>query len=213
VFNKILIRIAHVACLVLVAATLFTAPVADAAKLRKQNLTQLISEAETIVFGTVSSVTDGFDANGTPYTEVTITVGSAAKGNVDEGTDFTFRQWGLVSPRKTPNGKVYFGVSPEGFPRWFEGETVAAFMYKPARLTGLQTTAGMAQGKFVLQNGSLANEFNNVGLFENVEIKESLLTDEQHNMITTGGPVAADAFLELVGRAVQEQWIANGEMK
>ena len=108
---------------------------------------------------------------------------------------------------------VYFGVSPEGFAQWIEGETVAAFLYKPASMTGLQTTAGMAQGKFVLRNDNLANEFNNAGLFDGVEISQSLLTDQQNAMIEAGGPVNAAEFMDLVGRAVAEGWIASGEMK
>ncbi len=44
-----------------------------------------------------------------------------------------------------------------------------AFLYKPASLTGLQTTAGMTQGKLRMLEGRLGNELNNVGLFDGVE--------------------------------------------
>ena len=111
------------------------------------------------------------------------------------------------------NGHKLLAVAPEGFARWIEGETVVAFMYKPASRTGLQTTAGMAQGKLKLVNGKLVNEFNNTGLFEGVEIADGLLTGEQHNMLTTPGAVDAHAFMELVARAVSEGWIENGEMR
>ena len=86
-------------------------------------------------------------------------------------------------------------------------------MYKPASRTGLQTTAGMAQGKLSLVNGMLVNEFNNAGLFDGVEIDSSLLTDEQQNMLTSPGAVDAHAFLDLVQRAVDEGWIENGGMR
>jgi hypothetical protein len=144
---------------------------------------------------------------------VTLAVGDIAKGNAEEGSDFTFRQFGLLKPRSLGNGKTLLAVSPEGFARWAEGETVLAFMYKPASQTGLQTTAGMAQGKFTLTNGMFANEFNNAGLFEGVEINQSLLSPEQRNMLTTPGAVDATDFADLIGRAVAEQWIENGEMK
>lgn len=192
---------------------LLLVPGAQAMKLKNQNLAQLIADSNSIVFGTVSQVTDGFDAKGVPFTEVTIAVGSAAKGNLDEGDDYSFRQFGLLKPRNMGNGKIYLGVSPEGFPRWREGETVVAFLREPASITGLQTTAGMGQGKLVLRDGELVNEFNNVGLFEGMQIDSSLLNAEQQNMIVNPGSVKAGAFIDLVGRAVREQWIEKGVMK
>ena len=192
---------------------LLLVPGAQAMKLKNQNLTQLIADSNSIVFGTVSHVTDGFDAKGIPFTEVTIAVGSAAKGKLDEGDNYSFRQFGLLKPRNMGNGKIYLGVSPEGFPRWHEGETVVAFLREPASITGLQTTAGMGQGKLVLRDGELVNEYNNVGMFEGVQIDSSLLNAEQQNMIVNPGSIDAGAFIDLVGRAVREQWIEKGVMK
>ena len=197
----------------LVTALLIIAPAAHAMKMKSQNLAQLIADSESIVFGTVKSVTDGFDTQGVPYTEVTIAVGSAAKGALSEGSDYTFRQFGLLKPRNMGNGKIFLGMSPEGFPRWREGETVVAFMREPASITGLQTTAGMGQGKLGLRDGELVNEFANVGMFEGMEIEGSLLSDEQRNMILNPGSIDAAAFIDLVGRAVREQWVEKGVMK
>ncbi|MEJ2604894.1 MAG: hypothetical protein P8172_16725 [Gammaproteobacteria bacterium] len=187
--------------------------IASSAKLQGQNLTQLIAESESIIAGTVKEVYDGIDSNGIPFTQVTIAVRSVAKGRAIEKQDYTFRQFGLLKPRTMENGHKLLAVAPEGFARWREGETVVAFMYKPASRTGLQTTAGMAQGKLTLVNGGLINEFNNSGLFEGVEINESLLSDDQQNMLTTPGAVDAQAFMDLVSRAVTERWIENGEMR
>ena len=201
------------ACLAIAAVFLLAAPAAQAMKVRNQNLTALITDAQSIIFGTVTNVSDGFDPKGFPYTEITIAVGSDAKGKFKEGSEYTFRQFGLLEPRKMANGKTYLGVTPEGFATWHKGETVAAFMYKPASITGLQTTAGMAQGKFNLVNGVFRNQYNNVGLFNGVEFKKGLLSDEQQNMMTHPDAVDAGAFADLVSRAVNEQWIEKGAMK
>lgn len=203
----------HVLLGVVSAALVLAAGLAGAAKLNSQNLTQLIAESESIISGTVKEVFDGIDPNGIPFTQVTISVHSVAKGNVVEQQDFTFRQFGLLEPRTMENGHKLLAVAPDGFARWREGETVVAFMYKPASRTGLQTTAGMAQGKLSLVNGKLINEFDNEGLFENVEIDSGLLTSEEQNMLTTPGAVDAQAFLGLVSRAVAEGWVENGEMR
>ena len=197
-----------------VSATLVLAGgLAGAAKLNSQNLTQLIAKSESIISGTVKEVFDGIDPDGIPYTQVTISVHSVAKGNVVEQQDYTFRQFGLLEPRTMENGHKLLAVAPDGFATWREGETVVAFMYKPASRTGLQTTAGMAQGKLNLVNGKLVNEFNNEGLFQDVEVDSGLLTSEEQNMLTTPGAVDAHAFMNIVSRAVVEGWIENGEMR
>lgn len=186
---------------------------AHAMKIRSQNLAQLITDAQSIVFGSVSSVTDGIDAKGVPYTEITLQIGSVAKGNIKDGESYTFRQFGLLQPRKLANGKTYLAVSPEGFPRWIEGETVMAFLRQPASLTGLQTTAGMGQGKLSLVNGRLINEYNNSGMFEGMTIDSSRLNSEQQNMLVDPSALDVGAFVDLVGRAVSEQWIEKGVIK
>lgn len=201
------------AALVTMVAMTLVAPVASAMKLKTQNLTQLITSAESIIAGNIKSVSDGIDASGIPYTEVTVQVGSTAKGKIKEGDEYTFRQFGLLKPRTAANGHKMLAITPEGFPRWAEGEYVVAFMHEKAGRTGLQTTAGMAQGKFSMINGKLNNLFNNAGLFEGVEINQQLLSSEQQSMLTNPGAVDAGQFMDLVGRAVSEDWIAKGEMK
>jgi len=205
---------AAVLIVAVVAIALLTAPVTRAASLKSQNLTQLISESQSIIEGTVKSVTDGIDENGVPYTEVTIAVGSSAKGPIAGETDYTFRQFGLLEPRTFENGRTLLTVTPDGFAQWREGESVVAFLYQPASRTGLQTTAGLAQGKLTRFDGNalLANAFGNAGLFDGVEINPALLSAEEQNMLTTPGAVDAGIFMNLVHRAVAGQWIENGEM-
>lgn len=205
-------RLSATAALAL-ALVLVAAPMAQAAKLKKQNLTQLIASSQSIVAGTVTNLTDGIDANGVPYTEVTIEVGSVAKGDVKPGK-FTFRQFGLLNPRTMPNGHRLLAMTPEGFPKWRANEFVVAFMHHPAARTGLQTTAGMAQGKLTLTGDDrLSNEFGNEGLFDGVQVPASELSAEQNAMLQGRGAVDVAAFLDLVNKAVQGRWIERGVMK
>ncbi|WP_105214576.1 hypothetical protein [Pseudoalteromonas sp. T1lg22] len=187
-----------------VAAGLSLATSANAMKLKQQNLLELTAASQNIIAGEVIKVTDGFD-NKHPYTEVTINVSSDAKGKLKEESTYTFRQFGLLKPRSMGNGKVYLGVTPDGFAKWNEGENVIAFMYKPASITGFQTTAGMAQGKFVVRDGKVINQFANSGLFEGMDTAS--FSDEERNMLTNPEAVKIDVFMNLVGKlaGVQQQ--------
>ena len=185
----------------------------EATTLRPQNIVALINNSQMILAGRVESVSDGVSESGMPYTEVTLAVSEAVKGKAHGGSKYTFRQFGLLKPRKMPNGKTLVAVAPEGFPRWTTGEIVVAFMSRPASRTGFQTTAGLAQGKLNLLNGRVANEFSNRGMFEGVEINEALLSDKEREMLSSKGAVDAATFVGLVGRAVNGEWIARGEMR
>jgi hypothetical protein len=112
-----------------------------------------------------------------------------------------------------PNGRMLLAVSPEGFPRWQEGENVIAFLQKPAVKTGLQTTCGLAQGKLNVLDGQVFNELNNRGLFDGVRINDALLSRNERAMLASRGPVDAATFVGLVGRAVSEDWITSGKMR
>ena len=176
-----------------------------------QNIVDLINYAEIIIRGNVLEVTDGFDANNLPYTEVKVEVKETLRGNVSG--EYTFRQFGLLKPRVMPNGKTLLAVAPEGFPQWRAGQTIVAFLYTPAQLTGLQTTAGLSQGLLTIENGRLMNELGNAGLFDGVEINDHLLTADEREMLKSQGPVNSGTFMGLVVRAINGQWIENGEMR
>jgi hypothetical protein len=195
------------------ALALLAGSAAHAMKLKSQNLTRLIADSESIVAGKVTRVTDGVTPSGMPYTEITISVSDSAKGELRGGKSYTFRQFGLIEPRRMPNGKTLVAVTPEGFPHWRVGEQVVAFMYRPASRTGLQTTAGLAQGKLNVLDGRVTNEFNNRGLFDGVKIEASLLSAKEREMLASQGAVDAATFVGLVGRAVTGNWIATGEMR
>ena len=108
------------------ALALLGGPAAHAMKLKQQNLTQLIADSQSIVAGKVTQVTDGVTPNGMPYTEITLAVADSAKGELRGGAKYTFRQFGLLKPRKMPNGSTLAAVTPEGFPSWKAGEQVVA---------------------------------------------------------------------------------------
>lgn len=194
-FEKVSVALAVVGALCIV-------PSAAAMKLKKQNLQELVQSSQSILVGEVLSVTDGFDSK-RPYTEVTLKVASDTKGKVKEDSTYTFRQFGLLKPRSLGNGKVYLGVTPQGFAQWNEGEHVVAFMYKPASLTGFQTTVGLAQGKFVVSNGHVSNQFGNLGLFDEMDV--SGLSPEQQNLLTTSDVLDYSAFMGLVGKLAGAQ--------
>ena len=89
----------------------------------------LIAESETIVQGTITSVTDGIE-NNVPFTEVKMQVSETFLGAA--GEELTFRQFGLIKPRKMPNGYINLNVTPEGWATYKENENVMLFLYKKA---------------------------------------------------------------------------------
>jgi hypothetical protein len=199
--------------LALLAATAFSLPTA-ATQLLPANLTRLIGQSDLIVSGKVKSVTDGIDAKGVPYTEVTIAVGSSAKKKLSPRSDFKFRQYGLLKARKMPDSRFLMARAPEGFPSWTRDEQVVAFMYKPASKTGLRTTVGLAQGKFTVDGGRVTNEQANLGLFKGVQVNPALLTPAEASMLRSpAGAVDTATLMGLVNRAVTGRWIETGAMR
>jgi hypothetical protein len=174
------------------------------------NIVDLIADSETIIRGSVKGVTDGFE-NGVPYTQVTVQVSETLRGDV--GAEYTFRQFGLTKPRSMGNGKVYLGISPDGWSRYAVGENAMLFLYKRASMTGLQTTVGLGQGKIVFQGGNAVSQTGNEGLFENVNVDAKLLNDKDKRLLATKkGAVNADGFLSFVRRAVRDRWIEGGKL-
>jgi hypothetical protein len=193
--------------------TLFAATAANATTLRREvNVVDLVAKSELILRGTVTSVTDGIDSRGIPYTEVTLHVADAIRGQVSG--DYTFRQFGLLKPRDMGNGMTNLMVTPSGWATYTKGEDTILFLNKKAAWTGLQTTVGLGQGKFKVSMAGATNQSNNAGLFKNVAVDPSLLgTKEQRALLTEEGPVNANAFVSLVKQAVNGQWVESGRMK
>jgi hypothetical protein len=82
-------------------------------QMRESNFVELVGKSELILRGTLKSVTDGIDGRGLPYTEVTMRVAEAIRGQV--GGEYTFRQFGLLKPRRMGNGLVNLMVTPSGW--------------------------------------------------------------------------------------------------
>lgn len=184
---------------------------ADAASVYETTLVDLIRHADRIIVGTVVEVTDGFTADKVPYTEIKLAVADTIRGSAE--STYTFRQFGLSAPREI-DGRTYLGTSPEGWPTWSERERVMLFLSKPARLTGLQTTVGLGQGKLALRAGTLASAAQNRAMFNRVQVSASGLTREQTAMLEGNTEsLAVDPFVSLVRRAVDEQWIETGVMR
>jgi hypothetical protein len=170
----------------------------------------LLAHSQTIVAGQVQSVTDGFDARGLPYTEVTIKVADTIRGQKAE--TYTFRQFGLDKPRKLADGRTYLG-RPTGWPTWRKDEAAIVFLYSKARTTGLQTTVGLGHGKLSLANGVALNGYDNAGLFNGAQASRGLLDSSEQAMFKTKkGPVNADTLRKFLHRAVDGNWVKKGSI-
>lgn len=175
------------------------------------NIVDLIGDSELIVRGMVKELSDGIE-NGVPYTQVTLQVTEALRGQFSE--EYTFRQFGLLKPRSTGNGKINLNVTPDGWSKYKQGEDVVLFLYKEASITGLQTTTGLGQGKIAVSGGNVESQFGNEGLFENVEVDAKLLNDRDKRLLgTKKGPVNKESFLSFVRKAVNNKWIEGRKMR
>jgi hypothetical protein len=187
----------------------------------RQNLGQLTEVADIILVGKVIEMTDGLTENNLPYTEITFEVSQSIKsggykfvtppkweGKKPEKwpgrQTFTYRQFGLLRPRDMGDGKT-LAVTLDGFPKYKIDEEVMVFLYKPADQSGFRTTVGLAQGKFSIKKGKMANIINNRHLFANMEIEqEKLQAAERHMLTQRSGPIDATMAINLVSRAVKE---------
>jgi hypothetical protein len=177
---------------------------ADATSVKKMTVADLVHHGDKIIVGRVTAITDGFDSHNLPYTDITVAISESLKGNASGY--YTFRQLGLAAPRDMGNGRMFVGVSPDGFPRFSIGEDVVLFLFAKTSL-GFQSTAGLMQGKFTVTGRELVNDLNNRGLFDNVTVNPTQLTPaEQKMLVTDQGPLDTDLFKGFVKKAVQQGW-------
>ncbi len=205
-------RLLRCRVLLLVLSLLATlAPGALATSMVARNVVDLIDLSQRVVVGEVIGLRDGFDAQQIPYTEITLRVEETLLG--DEAPTLTFRQFGLLQPRDLPGGRTYVGVSPDGWPRFAKGERVLLFLYKPASLTGLQTTVGLLQGKFSIRDGRIVNALDNQNLFHEVGARPDLASGEFANLLALKrGPVDAKQMLSFLRQAIGQRWVKEGRV-
>lgn len=176
-----------------------------------RNVVDMIELSELIIVGTVSEVTDGFDQNGVPYTEITVNVKETIRGN--QGATYTFRQFGLLAPRDMGNGKINLNTTLDGWPSFKTDQEVTLFLYQAGAITGFRTTVGLLQGKFDSRGEMLSNAINNRGLFDNMEIDTQLLSAAEQKLIaSTEGPMNRETFVDFVRKVVAQNWIETGKV-
>jgi hypothetical protein len=194
-----------------VALLLGAAVDARAASLEKVNLVRLLRNADAIVAGDVQRVSDGIGRNGLPYTEITVAIEESLRG--DLAGAYTFRQFGLLSPRRSADGTRTLLPAPDALPRYAVGERVLLFMAPAARITGLRTTYGLGAGKFTFGPGRVENGLSNAGLLAGVRAEASLKTANDIRLLETEvGAVNPEDFMSLVRRAVGERWVETCRM-
>lgn len=170
------------------------------------NLVNLLRNSTSIIKGNVTLVTDGLDASGIPYTEVTVEISQTLRGK-ESGT-YTFRQFGLMSPRLSADGTKKMLPAPSGFPKFAENDEVLLFLSRPAEVTGLRTTYGLGAGRFSYGPGRIENDLANEGLFRNVSLETGLATSNDVRMLETEiGAVNPETFQSFVERAVTGNWV------
>jgi hypothetical protein len=77
---------------------------------------------------------------------------------------------------------------------------------KASPQTGLRTTVGLMQGKFMIENGRAVNEINNAGLFEGMKASSAKLSNAEKAMLSQkAGTLDAKTLIETVKRAVKDQ--------
>ena len=194
----------------LVLAVILVAPSFGATVLHR-NVVDLIELSEVIVVGKVMQVVDGFDQNGVPYTEITMTVNESIRGQ-ESGT-YTFRQFGLLAPRDMGNGTVNLNTTLDGWPTYRQDQEVILFLYKEASITGFRTTVGLLQGKFDADGQMMANAINNRGLFQNINVDPQLLSAAEQKLFNTSeGPMNRETFVNFVRKAVEQGWVEAGKV-
>jgi hypothetical protein len=176
----------------------------------KRNLADLTKMAEVIFVGKMVDARDGLLNGRIPYTEYTFEVLESLKGDLPARSTYRYRQLGLLKPRQMGNGKtlVLTGKNIGGLPHYKNGETALIFLGKSSPQTGLRTTVGLMQGKFVIANGLAANEINNAGLFEGMNVSQSgtkLSNAEKAMMRQKAGALNAKTLIATVKRAVKDQ--------
>ena len=170
-----------------------------------RNLAALTKLSEWIFVGKVVGITDNYVEGQFPYIEITFEISKSIKGGLEKGTNFSYRQVGLLTPRDAGNGlRIVFAL--DGFPKYRADDEVMVFLYKPSAQTDLSSPVGLLQGKFTIKGAKIVNDINNNNLFANMNVDPAKLSQKELDMLSqTRDPVDSDTFINLVSRAVKER--------
>jgi hypothetical protein len=174
----------------------------------KRNLADLTKMAEVIFVGKLTGASDGLLNGRLPYTEYTFEIMEPLKGDLSAGSTYKYRQFGLLKPRNVGNGRrlVLTGKNISGLPLYKNGETALVFLGKSSPQSGLRTTVGLMQGKFMIENGMAANEINNAGLFAGMNVNSAKLNNAEKAMMSQkAGAIDAKMLVATVKRALNNQ--------
>jgi len=185
---------------------------APATTVQATNVAELLGQANAILVGTVTEVTDGVDADThLPYTQVNLDVTESIRGGATGA--YKFQQVGLLEPRPEAGTNRALMGAIVGMPRYQAGEQVVLFLTQTASVTGFRTTVGLGQGKFNIRANGVSNGQSNEGLFANLAVEPSLMSAKDRRMIATSqGTVDTATFLSFVRRAVSEKWVESGRL-
>ena len=195
-------RIPIVALLAAIGAALLAPIPSHATSMSPMNIVDLVRHSSDIVVGTVTAVRQGTTEN-LPYTEVDLSVTDVVRGAPKK--TLTFRRLGLQTSMAPVAGRVEVGRIP-GFASFTVGEEVFLFL-GPTSSRGFRAPVGLQQGKFAYGTGSVRNEFQNRGLFANVNLANTALNEKEQAMVTTTqGALDSSTFVGFVRRAVVGNW-------
>lgn len=170
------------------------------------NLNGLVSKAERIFTGQCISAGEGeikFPKGSIWYAEYIFRISEDIKGTT--GETITFRQYGLINPRKIDENTVMFN-RPVGMPTYEVNQEYMLFLIGDSEL-GLTSPTGLFQGAFLIYHDELnrrvaVNGSQNRGLFRKdaaIELKQFDLTQSEKALVgKSKGAFVLDDFVSVV---------------
>jgi hypothetical protein len=168
------------------------------ADMKPFNLAEMVRDADKIYRGTVISTESGtIEAGGgqLPIVTYRIKVDEAFRGTFDtvKGVQIAeIRMLGKMPP--VASGELRrISVLPE-MPKLAQGESYLVFTTRPVN-GGLSATVGLGQGNFHILQGKepmAVNEFNNRGLFKDMDQQSVRSRSAAPNRLTSNGPIPYD---------------------
>jgi len=175
------------------------------------NLKALVSKAERIFTGQCISAEEAeikFPKGSIWCAEYVFRISEGIKGTT--GETITFRQYGLINPRKIDENTVMFN-RPDGMPTYKVNQEYMLFLIGDSEL-GLTSPTGLLQGAFLIYQDELnrrvaVNGLQNLGLFKKdatTELKQFDLTQSEKALVEKSkGAFDLDNFVSVVKKFMQ----------